>query len=381
MKTIKKRAVIVALALLSCGGGWFFYSKAVSATEVKDEVTELSSSANPRPVAIEVLGGTENSFGRRYPGVVKADQEAFLAFRVGGPITSLGVQLGDLVSKGQTLAQIDQRDFKDQIKVLEAELSGAMASLENAEQDHHRYRSLLEEKVVAQADYDQIKKSVTMARASVQNIKAQLTIARHRLEDTTLRAPFDGIVSVRKVENHEMVSPGQVVMGLLDIATLRVSANVPEGALAKGGLSEGAEVEISFPSMDDFTVKGVLKEWSTSPDSATKTYSVTFSFPAPKDVNVLPGMTAEVLWVEGANSKPSELTVPLGAVVSGSGGGSSVWVYDPETGVVQSREVSLGKLQGDDRLPVVDGLNPGERVVVAGADFLTEGMAVTPLKR
>lgn len=304
-----------------------------------------------------------------------------MAFRVGGPITSLGVQLGDLVSKGQTLAQIDQRDFQDQIKVLEAELSGAMASMENAEQDHHRYRSLLDEKVVAQADYDQIKKSVTMARAAVQNIKAQLTIARHRLEDTVLKAPFDGIVSVRKVENHEMVSPGQVVMGLLDIATLRVSANVPEGALAKGGLSEGAEVEISFPSMDDFTVKGVLKEWSTSPDSATKTYSVTFSFPAPKDVNVLPGMTAEVLWVEVANSKPSELTVPLGAVVSGSDGGSSVWVYDPEEGVVQSREVSLGKLQGDDRLPVVDGLNPGERVVVAGADFLTEGMAVTPLKR
>ncbi|MDD4836200.1 MAG: efflux RND transporter periplasmic adaptor subunit [Dethiosulfovibrio sp.] len=378
---MRKRVVIAALALLSCGGGWFFYGKAVSATEVKDDVVELSSPANPRPVAIEVLGGTETSFGRRYPGVVKADQEAFLAFRVGGPITSLEVQLGDLVSKGQRLAQIDQRDFQDQIKVLEAELSGAMASMENAEQDHHRYRSLLDEKVVAQADYDQIKKNVTMAKAAVQNIKAQLTIARHRLEDTVLKAPFDGIVSVRKVENHEMVSPGQVVMGLLDIATLRVSANVPEGALAKGGLSEGAEVEISFPSMDDFTVKGVLKEWSTSPDSATKTYSVTFTFPAPKDVNVLPGMTAEVLWVEGAKSKPSELTVPLGAVVSGSDGGSYVWVYDPEEGVVRSREVSLGKLQADDRLPVVDGLNSGENLVVAGADFLTEGMAVTPLKR
>ncbi|NCC96458.1 MAG: efflux RND transporter periplasmic adaptor subunit [Synergistales bacterium] len=381
MKSMRKRVVIAALALLSCGGGWFFYGKAVSATEVKDDVVELSSPANPRPVAIEVLGGTETSFGRRYPGVVKADQEAFLAFRVGGPITSLEVQLGDLVSKGQRLAQIDQRDFQDQIKVLEAELSGAMASMENAEQDHHRYRSLLDEKVVAQADYDQIKKNVTMAKAAVQNIKAQLTIARHRLEDTVLKAPFDGIVSVRKVENHEMVSPGQVVMGLLDIATLRVSANVPEGALAKGGLSEGAEVEISFPSMDDFTVKGVLKEWSTSPDSATKTYSVTFTFPAPKDVNVLPGMTAEVLWVEGAKSKPSELTVPLGAVVSGSDGGSYVWVYDPEEGVVRSREVSLGKLQADDRLPVVDGLNSGENLVVAGADFLTEGMAVTPLKR
>lgn len=381
MKSMRKRVVIAALALLSCGGGWFFYGKAVSATEVKDDVVELSSPANPRPVAIEVLGGTETSFGRRYPGVVKADQEAFLAFRVGGPITSLEVQLGDLVSKGQRLAQIDQRDFQDQIKVLEAELSGAMASMENAEQDHHRYRSLLDEKVVAQADYDQIKKNVTMAKAAVQNIKAQLTIARHRLEDTVLKAPFDGIVSVRKVENHEMVSPGQVVMGLLDIATLRVSANVPEGALAKGGLSEGAEVEISFPSMDDFTVKGVLKEWSTSPDSATKTYSVTFTFPAPKDVNVLPGMTAEVLWVEGAKSKPSELTVPLGAVVSGSDGGSYVWVYDPEEGVVRSREVSLGKLQADDRLPVVDGLNSGENLVVAGADFLTEGMAVTLLKR
>lgn len=381
MKLMKKRAVIAALALLSCGGGWFFYSKAVSATEVKEEAASVSASLNPRPVAVEVLGGTEMSFARRYPGVVKADQEAFLAFRVGGPITSLEVQLGDLVLKGQRLAQIDQRDFKDQIKVLEAELSGAMASMENAEQDHRRYRSLLDEKAVAQADYDQIKKNVTMARATVQNIKAQLIIARHRLDDTVLKAPFDGIVSVRKVENHEMVSPGQVVMGLLDIATLRVSANVPEGALVKGGLSEGAEVEISFPSMDGFTVKGVLKEWSTAPDSATKTYSVTFTFPAPKDVNVLPGMTAEVLWVGGSDVKPRELSVPLGAVVSDPDGGSSVWVYDPDEGVVRSRSVSLGKLQGDDRLPVMGGLEPGERVVVAGADFLTEGMAVTPLKR
>lgn len=381
MKRMKKSVLIAALVLLAGGGGWFFYSRAVSATEPQGEILPMSSSINPRPVAVEVLGGTDRSFGRRYPGVVKADQEAFLAFRVGGPITSLEVQLGDLVSKGQKLAQIDPRDFNDQIKVLEAELSGAMASLENAEKNYNRYRSLLDERVVAQADYDQMKKNVTMARATVQNVSAQLSIARHRLSDTTLKAPFDGIVSVRKVENHEMVSPGQVVMGLLDIATLRVSANVPEGALARGGLSEGAEVEISFPSMDDFTVKGILKEWSSSPDSATKTYSVTFVFPAPKDINVLPGMTAEVLWFKGAESKPSELTVPLGAVVSDSAGGSSVWVYDPKKGVVRSKTVSLGKLQGDDRLAVIDGLEPGEHVVVAGADFLTEGMAVAPLRR
>ncbi|WP_143340780.1 hypothetical protein [Dethiosulfovibrio salsuginis] len=59
----------------------------------------------------------------------------------------------------------------------------------------------------------------------------------------------------------------------------------------------------------------------------------------------------------------------------------TLWVYDPEEGVVRSRSVSLGKLQGDDRFTVIEGLKPGEHLVVAGADFLTDGMSVTPLKR
>ncbi|MCF4151081.1 efflux RND transporter periplasmic adaptor subunit [Dethiosulfovibrio sp. F2B] len=376
---MNKKILWVCAVLFLALGSWFLWSHVVMASE-KSSDKALAKASGPRPVALETVGVGAIRSNRRYPGVVEADQEAFLAFRVAGPLTKVDVQLGDLVKKGQRLAQVDSRDFRDEIEVLKAQLEGARATLENAQTDYDRSKSLLKEKVIAQAEYDGAKKAVTTARSSVRNISAQLDIAGHRLQDTELKAPFDGIVSERKVENHEMVSAGQVVMGLLDISTLKVTANVPEGALVRGSLSEGTKAELSFPSIPDLKLIGTLEEWSSSPDPATRTYSVSFVFPAPEGVRVLPGMTAEVLW-NGEEGSSEVVTVPLGAVVSRGDGGSSVWVYDPDEKVVRSRSVSLGKVGGDDRLPVIDGLRPGESIVVAGVDFITEGMSVSPLER
>lgn len=380
MLVMKKYMVILLVALIIGLGGWFAWSKMVMAKTVESRTEKTSIFSEPRPVSLETIGITTVSKNRKYPGVISANKEALLAFRVAGPLNEINVQLGDVVSKGQTLAQIDSRDFRDSIRVLEAELSGARGALKNAQQEFQRSKNLLKEKVIAQSEYDRAMKDVTTSEASVKNIKAQLSIAKHQLEDTKLKAPFDGIVSTRKVENHEMVAAGQVVMGLLDVSDLEVTANIPESTLAQGNLEEGMTVMVSFPSIPDLEIKANLKEWSSQPDMATKTYSVTFLFPAPEKVKLLPGMTAEIKWSDRIVTE-EELTIPLRAVVPGTENRSRVWVYDAESKSIRSREVLLGDIKADDRLPVLEGLNSGERILVAGVDFVTEGMKVTPMDR
>ena len=152
-----------------------------------------------------------NSFSQIYPGIVIASQQAKLAFRVGGPLIQVAVKPGDNVKKGQVLMQIDPRDFEDNIRVLEAQLAGAESQQDRAQRDFDRAQTLFEQQVSATADFDRAKSAFDSASAGVQSLKAQLQIARHKLKDTTLRAPYAGTITTQSAEGYEMIEVGKEV--------------------------------------------------------------------------------------------------------------------------------------------------------------------------
>ncbi|MDZ8118804.1 efflux RND transporter periplasmic adaptor subunit [Pontiella agarivorans] len=341
------------------------------AVEVK-----LAEENAPRPVRCEKVKAEPLSRGHSYPGVVKASEETALSFRVGGPLTEVNVVLGEPVKKGDLLLQIDPRDFEDRIQSLEAQLAGAAARLANARQDYRRVTQLFEENVVAQADYDRAESANDSAEAAVKNIEAQLQIARHALEDTSLRAPYDGTVTAQRVENHEMISPGAVVLQYHAIDKIEIVVNIPENEMGGIPLNRtDSYVEVSFPALRSQTFSARLKEWSTLADPLTRTYAVTFELNVPEGVVILPGMTANV-----AFSKPEEqalvLTVPVSALVAGPDGGSSVWVYDEEQETAALRSVQVGVLSGDRRVVIAEGIAEGEHVVVSGSRLIHENQAL-----
>ena len=276
------------------------------------------------PVASAVAADTasklqirSSSFNQSYPGTVIASRQAKLAFRVGGPLIKVAVKPGDKVKKGQLLMQIDPRDFNDSIHVLEAQLAGAESQQDRAQRDFDRAQTLFDQHVSATADFDRARSAFDSAFSGVQSIKAQLQIARHKLKDTKLLAPYAGVITTQSAENYEMVTSGKEVFAIQDISTLEVEIKIPENEMARRPLKKGAQVNVELPAISNRSFTAKLVEWNTAADPVTRTYALRFSFAAPTDVNVLPGMTAEVSII-GIDGQPSSYYIPEQKNASGT---------------------------------------------------------------
>lgn len=250
-----------------------------------------------------------SSFLQNYPGTVIASNQTKLAFRVSGPLIQVMVKPGDKVKKGQLMMQIDPRDFEDSIRVLEAQLAGAEAQRDRALRDFNRAQTLFDQHVSATADFDRAKGAYEVAFSGVAIIEAQLQIARHHLKDTSLRAPYAGVITTQSAENYEMVNAGTEVLAIEDISNLEVEIKIPENEIARYPLQVGQEVRVELSALQQHSFTAKLVEWNSAADPVTRTYALRFAFTAPPEIHVLPGMTAEVSFINDAN-KSSSYSVP-----------------------------------------------------------------------
>lgn len=333
--------------------------------------------AGPRAVALEKVEWATPAEDRSFPGTVKAMEKTPLAFRIHGPLVEVNVKAGESVKQGQVLMQVDPRDFEDRIRVLDANLERMKAQHKKAALDFERAKTLFAEQVVPQSNFDSAQSAFDETAAAVKDIEAQLVISKHQLADTSLVAPYDGIITARRAENHEMIAVGQVVLEMHDISRLKIETDIPENEISKRKLQPGESAKIQFPSLPGREFTAVLKEWNTSADAVTRTYNVVFIMDAPQDATILPGMTALVVWDSGAAAAPV-VSVPARAVIADREGRSFVWVFDPKTSQAQKRFVETGKLMNAHRVQILKGLEVGEQIVREGAGFITEGMTLRP---
>jgi len=322
-----------------------------------------------KPVKLTTVKERGVKLERTFPGKVRAARRSVLSFKVSGPIVKLPVDEGQFVKKGDLIAQIDKRDFINAV-------NEARARFREAEQQFMRYKELYAKKQVSKADYDRY-------RAARDVAAAKLADARNALGDTTLRAPFDGVISKRYVENFYKVRAKEPIVNLQDISEIEILVDVPERFIAEIRDSGMVELKASFESLPgkQFTLK--VKEYSTQADPATQTYQVVLVMKRPDGANILPGMTCWVsATVRDVNGKmSSHLVVPAIAVMNAPGNKPCVWVYDEKAGVVHKREVQVGPLEGSSNIVIKSGLKPGEMVVIAGVTKLQEGMKVRPWEK
>ena len=317
-----------------------------------------------RPVKVMRVKDVRTLSNLSLPSVVRASRRAILSFKVSGPLVSFPVKEGDRVKKGQIIAQIDKRDFQTAVEE-------ALARCRQAEEQFRRYKELYAKKQVSKADFDRF-------RAARDVAKARLEAAVNALKDTTLRAPFDGVVAKRYVENFQKVRAKEPIVLLQDIRTIEVVINVPE--LVMAALKEGGTQKVTarFEAIPGKEFPLTLKEFSTQADPATRTYEVVFTMKQPKEALILPGMTATVTATSAIASeeKNPAILVPAWAVIGAPGEKSFVWVFDEKTSTVHKREVKIGPLKGSQNIKILDGLKTGELVVVAGCTQLKEGQKV-----
>ena len=388
---------------------------------------ELTQANYVKPVKTAVFGGSGVSTTRSFPGTAQAAQQARLSFRVSGPLIELPIFEGQEVRRGSVLARIDPRDYQtavrnlearvadlkaqyqamqsarpEDIRALEAGLTGAPARLLEAAATLRRYRHLYENDNVAKAEYDQRRAARDVAEADVRAAEETLAVAREgarpedlqameariraleaelrraqdQLEDTTLRAPYDGLVAEVFADNFEFIPAQQQVLSLQDISVIEVVAQIPEALVARAKRTGAAEPDLiaHFEGLPGQEFPARLTEVAGQADPVTRTFAVTLQVRQPEEGTILAGMTAEISSRMPLQEQTAS-TLPVSAVVPGNQGDYYVWVVDEDSMETRRVSVEVGDLTRD-RAIVLAGLEVGDRVITAGASTISAGQQV-----
>jgi RND family efflux transporter MFP subunit len=356
-------APLIGIVLSACGGG--------------EQAAQPPAS---RPVKIFTVEGIGNAATRNFPGSIRASKRADLSFRLAGVLQQMLVKEGQTVKQGELLAALDPTDFK-------ITLEDRQATFDNAERNFTRAKDLIKTGAISKLDYDRMEASFKTSRAA-------LSQARQDVEYTELKAPFDGNIGIREVENFEEVQAKQTIFRFQDDSQLDILIDLSESLVRSlqvndPGVGEAEDTAARnkiisyarFEGRDSTRFPLRIKEVATKADSQTQTFRVTLTMPAPTEFRVLSGMTVtvEIDFSQVMNADESKW-LPIAAVQADSGLDARVWVLDESTMTVSSLPVTIGRMSGR-RIEVKTGLSGGENVVSVGAAYLSEGMRVTRMKQ
>ena len=326
-----------------------------------------------RPIKIMVIEHQTASNVFEYPGKVSPAQESYMAFEVQGRITSFPVKEGQSVRKGTILAKLDPRDF-------EADYTAAVARLRQAKAEYQRYAALYEARNTSLSELQIKQRKFEVQKATVRQ-------AQKALNDTKLVAPFSGRVAKKLVKDFQNVQTKEQVLILQDTSSLEVLINVPERdwidvkpGLGTQDITTSRKPMFEITSIPNRQFPAWVKELATTADPETRTFEVTFGFDPPRDVTILPGMTARVILTsEGERARARGYVLPANAVASDEQGEAYVWLVNPESMTVRRQPVTVANFSGKTDLEITAGLTTGNWVAVTGVHHLHEGMKVRRL--
>ncbi|MEH6365604.1 MAG: efflux RND transporter periplasmic adaptor subunit [Pseudomonas marincola] len=339
------------LSLTGCGSG--------------DEAADTSPG---RPVNVVKLSDQNSNQSLQFNGVIEAQQMANLAFRVPGTVDKILFKEGDAVKQGQVIAQLDPHDFKVSVDELKARLSEAKASARLANVELRRTRSAVKDHSIAAINLDRAISAQARAAAGV-NVTAQaLKKAEDALRYSQLKAPFDGVVGQRLIDEHEQTRPGITVMTVHQPKRLKAIVDVPESKI--GLISKGMAGLVSWYG-NPAGIKAQSTEIASLPDALKRTYSVTFKLDPTQLTTVFPGKAVNVQ-VDLSTQLEKAFCLQPSAIKSTEGQTQVVKLVSAHARHVAVKVVS----QRHNQVCVTGELDTGDTIVTAGSAFLNEGDAV-----
>ncbi len=350
-------------------------------TSCGKEEAKVTEKKVVRPVKMMTLTSSGAISKLKFPGKVRASQRVDMAFQVSGPLIELPIKEGQEVKKGDLLAQIDPKDFQTNLRKAEGQLARSNAMIERAQSDYDRILRIRKEDpgATSQSMVDKKRAALDSTKADIKSLEAAVDGAKDQLSYTSLRAPFSGVIAKRYVDNFQEVRAKQSIVSVQDITNIEILIDVPENVMAtikKGSASAFAE----FAAAPGKQYKLEKKEIANEADPKTQTYRAVLTMEAPEEVNILPGMTANVVVsAQIGEGGGEQYGIPAIAVFADEAGNSNVWVVDPDTMTVHKRKVTTGNLTGKDSIQILVGLKPGEKIAITGVVQLREGMEVRDL--
>jgi membrane fusion protein (multidrug efflux system) len=305
----------------------------------------------------------------RATGQLMAKAEATIAAQVKGQVTEIQVKEGEAVEAGRVFLVIDPERRELEVANAQAQLAEAQAELAVAKRNYQRTKRLSKGNVASEARLDEDRTRESLARSAANGAEARLGLARRALEDSTVSAPFSGLIARRHVSVGEYLSIGTALFDLVALDPIEVEFNLAEVDSSKVAL--GHSVEISIAPYPDETFAATVSVISPTIDPRTRTLRVKAELPNP-DGRIRPGLFAHTDL--GVSERLGVIVVPDDAVVQRADG-PVIFRLD-DSGRAERRLVETG-VHLDGWVEVSSGLSPGDVVVVRGQTRIDDGVAVS----
>ncbi len=273
-----------------------------------------------------------------------------------GPIREVHFKDGDIVKEGQPLITLHNKE--QQAKLAKAKASHALSktALE-------RQKKLLEKKFGSQQSTDE-------ARAQHQGDDAEVTLAQENLRKTKIVAPFDGVLSGRQIAKGSYVQPGDELVRIQDIASIRLIFHLPQKEIP--AIQVGAPLKATTDVYPDKIFEGKIEAIDASVNEDTHSVMVYATFPN-EDRHLIPGLYGQVQFPSSLSKKETSLRIPEHALLIRQDG---TYVYKFVKGKAVLTPVTLGA-RAADYAEVLSGLQKGETIVLEGHDKIKDGDAIT----
>ncbi|MDP5460024.1 efflux RND transporter periplasmic adaptor subunit [Alishewanella sp. SMS8] len=315
-------------------------------------------------VKLYTVSGDEHANSRSFIGRIDAVSTVDLAFQVGGRVTALPVQQGEIIPAGELLAALDNTDYQLAVQQAEVQLAQAQRDLERA-------KPLRKQGILTPSAFDQLQTNFDIAQVALQN-------AERNSQYTQLNAPFDALVTRRLIERYSTVTAGTPILRVQNVSELRVHINVPEQMMRQ--VQDKADYAVYVKLSDDNASLHPLtyREHATEVDVVTQTYQVSFAMPRLAGENLLPGMTVTV--VTENNAAQNNMLIPVSALDTSTPEQFHVWIYQAETQQVSRQPIQVSRIH-QQQVEVLSGLKAGDQVVSAGIYHLQDGQVVRPFEK
>ncbi|WP_136067703.1 efflux RND transporter periplasmic adaptor subunit [Modicisalibacter radicis] len=353
MKTAVRMTVVLVLLAAILGGifGWKFL-------QMQKMGEQMSQAQPPTPVDSVTLTAEAWRPEIKSVGSLRAINGVAVSNEVAGVVSEIAFESGQRVSRGDILIRLE--DSVDQ-----AALAALEAQARLANETFRRYSDLLPRNAISQSQYDEAQANYQAARADVAQQQAQLN-------KKTIRAPFDGVVGLRQVDQGEYIAVGTPIVELNMLDPIYVDYSVAEKQLDR--VQAGRQVEVRVAAFPERVFDGEIEAVAPTVDESSRTLDVRAKLSNAERL-LRPGMFADVRTL--APDTVNVPTLPRTALAFNTYGDYVFRIAENDQGqtIAQRTQVSIGRLRGD-QVEIVDGLAPGDRVVATGQLRLRDGQPI-----
>ncbi|MGN0032877.1 MAG: efflux RND transporter periplasmic adaptor subunit [Candidatus Limimorpha sp.] len=319
-----------------------------------DKKDQRQNYCNVLPVEYEVVGQTDGTIYRNYVGSVRSEVEIPLSFTFGGQLVELYVHNGQAIHKGDIIAKVDDTSAKSLYET-------SLATLRQAQDGYERLKKVYEDGGISEVRWVQMETDLEKARQSEIS-------ARKHLEQCTLYAFQDGVISMGNHVIGEDISPMETFCRIIDLSRMNVEFSVPEREISLVKKGDWAIAEIPALGLENVELEVVDKSIVANPFGHT--YAVKTRIVSDNHGMILPGMVAKI---KMSATALSGIVIPSSCVQIVADG-ISVWVVD--NGKAYRRMVEVGDFVKNGVL-VKNGLNYGDTIVTVGYQKLYNGARVS----